>query len=1240
MSLVLIFFNARAIGNKADVFKSFMTEVGADYGGISESRTYNDEASLSDDKFRWDAGTEGRPKSGSGPSRGMGAFINRKEINATVVETGVYTHWHRIETLPGKGEVDNTPLFIGVGYFPDSKDVKGHTKANKELAACLRKYSPLGHVVFGGDLNAHTSMNGDKSPSDDAGAMLMRTVIDTDMLVVNAMDGLCTGGPTRRQVQQDGVQESTLDYVLCSPSLSSNITTLEIRDNQMGSDHRPMVLNLRGLKTFKPGKVPAREVWDISNIPLPEDDWSWVLACRDQFTKWIEEAGGIIKTLDAANAESQRLADILDWSFQCALDEVAYTHLGTKFVRNRPTPGLDATTKLLIQQEQVAKEAMRMVYDQLGSTEGEKKRARKQLLAASRAVMSAAMRKREVAELTLFRDVEANQGDSKLFWGRFKRLRGTTRINKSPPPVATNDKGEAITDPVEVLRVWRRFSAAIASSNLEGTQEEGIYDDEYKAEVEDRLALLREARLHHPILDRPISRLEVWAAIRKLKLGKAPGEDGILTDILKTAADGVGTSTMREGGGLGENSVVSALCLLFNFVLDREVWPERWGTGVIFPLHKHDSRLEPGNYRPITLLSVVGKMFGIVVNSRVMAYSEAVGAISDEQGGFRRNRGCPDQIFIWREILESRRERKLPTYATFVDVRKAYDTVWREKAYVDIHDAGINGKLWRQLQTMHAGLTRRVMHPLGHTDPFDVERGVAQGAVESPWIYSMFIDGLAKALKRAGHGIMIAGRRVPLLMYADDVVLMASTQRELMAMNAIATDFARRNRFEYNGKKSGVMIFNTKPDALNRAKTAKWELFGKKVEVVDSYTYLGTVTTRSGGEWTKHVLGAISRAKRRSNDLLYMCRYDRGIRPRTAVTLWQSLVRPILEYASEIWSGQIPRYLEQKAEAVQLKFVRGVVGLHKNGSGVANEVLRAEVGCERLRDRWAKLRLGYWRRVFTAPRGRLLRDVAEFRRREWIASNGRGWGSRGWMPTMKATLDTYGMKTAWDHPEKISRTAGGWKARVYRAVDGHTDENRADTLLTKPSTARYAALKDWGPNPENYSFSSGEVGKLGQHVPERYLDDRFDLKGTRLKMLCRLGSLPVAERVGKERRPPWPAEYRTCSACNMGKIEDTNHLVMECPLYESKRVALLRQVVRELAKSDGDVTAIGFANMTARDQLNVLMGKRIADPAAEDRIDRNVKRFLSKCWNLRSEVTGALNRVLSTSYGIYVAPGA
>jgi hypothetical protein len=61
-------------------------------------------------------------------------------------------------------------------------------------------------------------------------------------------------------------------------------------------------------------------------------------------------------------------------------------------------------------------------------------------------------------------------------------------------------------------------------------------------------------------------------------------------------------------------------------------------------------------------------------------------------------------------------------------------------------------------------------------------------------------------------------------------------------------------------------------------------------------------------------------------------------------------------------------------------------------------------------------------------------------------------------------------------------------------------------------------IKDWGKNPRQYSLEN----LLGQHVPERYLDDRDDLKGTRLKILSRLGALPVMRRVGKEQKPPWP----------------------------------------------------------------------------------------------------------------------
>ena len=365
------------------------------------------------------------------------------------------------------------------------------------------------------------------------------------------------------------------------------------------------------------------------------------------------------------------------------------------------------------------------------------------------------------------------------------------------------------------------------------------------------------------------------------------------------------------------------------------------------------------------------------------------------------------------------------------------------------------------------------------------------------------------------------------------------------------------------------------------------------------------------------------------------------MRPRTAVTLWQSLVRPILEYTSEIWFGQIPRYLVQKAEAVQLTFLRVALGLHKGGSGVANEVIRAEAGCERLQDRWAKLRLGYWRRVFVAPNGRLLRDVVEFRRRECIASAGRGWGSRGWMRTIKLSLDRHGLGEYWANPALASNMGKDkWKDIVYAAVDVNADSDRTTSLSNKPSTNDYIGLKEWGPNPADYSFSVGESGKLGQLVPERYLDDRRNLKGTRLKMLCRLGCLPLMNRVAREAKPPWPHAYATCAACCTGKIEDVHHFVMECPRYAVKRAALLKQAVRELAGSTGNVTAVGFASMEAKDQLAVLLGRRIADPAVEDRLDRSVKRYLSKCWNLRAGVAGAINDALFTSYGIYTAPGA
>ena len=84
----------------------------------------------------------------------------------------------------------------------------------------------------------------------------------------------------------------------------------------------------------------------------------------------------------------------------------------------------------------------------------------------------------------------------------------------------------------------------------------------------------------------------------------------------------------------------------------------------------------------------------------------------------------------------------------------------------------------------------------------------SRGAVESPFLDSCFINGLAEDLRDRGLGVNAAGILTPLLMYADDIVLLAPKVPELREMNGVATDFAFANRYQFNGKKSDVMVFN------------------------------------------------------------------------------------------------------------------------------------------------------------------------------------------------------------------------------------------------------------------------------------------------------------------------------------------------------------------------------------------------------------------------------------------------
>ena len=179
---------------------------------------------------------------------------------------------------------------------------------------------------------------------------------------------------------------------------------------------------------------------------------------------------------------------------------------------------------------------------------------------------------------------------------------------------------------------------------------------------------------------------EVAAAVRTLKNGKAPGGDEITAELLK----------------LGGAAVVQSLTHLATLVWESETVPADWLKQLTVPLHKKGPTKDCENYRGIALLSVPGKVFCRVVQMRLAERAEKL--LRESQCGFRKGRGCVDQVFSLRILAEKAREFNTPLFLAFVDLRKAYDSVNRDALWMILREKyHLPDKLVRVIHALHDG---------------------------------------------------------------------------------------------------------------------------------------------------------------------------------------------------------------------------------------------------------------------------------------------------------------------------------------------------------------------------------------------------------------------------------------------------------------------------------------------------------------------------------------------------------
>ena len=175
----------------------------------------------------------------------------------------------------------------------------------------------------------------------------------------------------------------------------------------------------------------------------------------------------------------------------------------------------------------------------------------------------------------------------------------------------------------------------------------------------------------------------------------------------------------------------------------------KWSISVISPLRKKGSKLDPDNYRTVSLLSCFGKFFLAILNQRITKFAIEQNIRSKGQLGFLPGNKTSDARLIVHNLVNyyCTKEKK-NIFRCFVDFQKAFDSVPRNKLFQKLLDYNINGKFYDCLTKLYTGDKSCVKLGDRVTSTFELTHGVKQGCILSPILFNIFLSDLQQELEQ------------------------------------------------------------------------------------------------------------------------------------------------------------------------------------------------------------------------------------------------------------------------------------------------------------------------------------------------------------------------------------------------------------------------------------------------------------------------------------------------------------
>ncbi len=498
--------------------------------------------------------------------------------------------------------------------------------------------------------------------------------------------------------------------------------------------------------------------------------------------------------------------------------------------------------------------------------------------------------------------------------------------------IYSRDGDSTISDPGEILKRIATYYGDLGLEEREGDEiqnQSGEWDWDH-------------------FIMRNIPQEELKMIIRDLKNGKAEGWDEISNEFIK----------------YGGEDLRWALTKCFNKMLEVEWIPEEWAHEKLKMLHKGKSKQKLDNYRGIAITSNVGKLFTRIIAGRISVIAEDQKWFGETQAAFRKGRSTQDHIFTLMGIMAKAKKQKTKLHLAFIDLRKAYDRVWREGLWKCLENRGIKGKSNRIIQKLYEGHKRKISTIGGSTDWVDCGVGVKQGCVLSPILFAIYVAEIGELYGEEDHPMEVGGTKIPAMLFADDLVLISKSKVGLEKMVGKTQKFMRGKKLEINFDKTEIM--NTGRNENNKGiwvvKDFKNEHPIGVIKETEVYRYLGIRLKKCGGierDIKKHK----SELKRKIA-LTQLTAVHAQDPVWAAEAMWKMKMRPTALYATEVvpctkkWVEEI-----EKAENDMGRYILGT----SKGAPIAG--IRGELG-------WPSVQGEIWKRKL-CYRGKILKMEPE-----------------------------------------------------------------------------------------------------------------------------------------------------------------------------------------------------------------------------------------------------------------------